>query len=560
MSEEFRDITSWVPIIGIWEFSNGRCVYKSPEETSGPHPYGICVSNVQFSEGTACTTISFSQEGNAGDDIAGRLLFGYRSPSDPYILVGFGGHGRAYSIYHYDPTFGWRGLALAGNQKNLVANHPYKVRVHVQGQRVLLEVDSVQVLEHALEAPMPQGQLGLSAWGTNSVEFTTTSVSEKPVEFDYDPVPLLSTEASLAADLPVVPTQGPGPHFEIDQRGIIGFAPPEALDRRGNHVRRLRSLQPTLCDLSSRVAAALGAGNSPHSNLRDRATEYRERVNQPLEQVNFTLLYVEGVRLANADHAATRKIIEGELPSLDAPIREALDSLLQLHGTFLMATVEGIEAIAAEERYRRRPDEESDYRAAAVDFAASLQNQPGVIDPSAASLVLGAAEQIGHGANPERSGVAGTGAVRNVAIALAVGAAVVALPPVGAFELGTGGSIAGTLGLLVFGEGLKKSKAFADVTSLITRGVDAASRADFIERLRALAALFRSHLELVQEIEPKMRRIARHGDEFSWINKLLDWLRQHPPHKSVSVEETAHARDMIDATVIRTFKPESHTE
>jgi hypothetical protein len=429
----------------------------------------------------------------------------------------------------------------------------------MQGLTVTLEVDGVPVLAHKLETPPPQGQLGLYAWGPSRVEFKAACVTEEPVELDFDLVPLLGTEA-LAADLPDVPPQGVGPHFEIDERGVIGFAPPEAIDRQGNHVRRLRSLHPTLCDLSGRVAAALEAGNSPHSDLRDRAMAYRERVDQPLEQVDFTLVYVEGVRLANADHAAAQKITEGELPSLDAPVREALDSLLQLHGTFLMATVEGIETIAAEERYRRRPDEESEYRAAAVDLAASLQNQPGVIDPRAASLVLGAAEQIGQGANPERSGVAGTGAIRNVTITLAAGAAIVALPVLGGLALGTGGVIAGTLGTLVFGDGLRRSKAFVDVTSLVTRSVDAASDADFNKKLRALAALFRSHSDLVREIEPKMRRVARHGDEFSWINKLLDWVMQHPPYIDVSVEERAHARDMIEATVIRASEPESHTE
>jgi hypothetical protein len=50
----------------------------------------------------------------------------------------------------------------------------------VQGQRVLLEVDSVQVLEHVLEMPLPQGQLGLFAWGTTSVEFNATLVGLKP--------------------------------------------------------------------------------------------------------------------------------------------------------------------------------------------------------------------------------------------------------------------------------------------------------------------------------------------------------------------------------------------
>jgi hypothetical protein len=181
MTEEFKDITKWAAVIGIWDFSNDRCVYTSPDETLGQPqlPHGICISNVRFSEGTARATVRFPQVGN-GVTAEGRLLFGYRSPADPYLTVGVGGHGRAYTFSHYDPTFGWRGIAFAGSQKNLIADHPYQVSVRVRGQRVVLEVDSVQVLEHILDTPLPQGQFGLFAWGRTSVGFTATSVSEEP--------------------------------------------------------------------------------------------------------------------------------------------------------------------------------------------------------------------------------------------------------------------------------------------------------------------------------------------------------------------------------------------
>jgi hypothetical protein len=205
-----------------------------------------------------------------------------------------------------------------------------------------------------------------------------------------------------------------------------------------------------------------------------------------------------------------------------------------MHGTFLMSTIEGIAAIAEEERYQRRPHEEQQYRAAAVEFATSLQDRRNVIDPRAARLVLGAAEQIGRGANPERGGVVGTGAVRNVAITLAAGAAFVAFPTVGALALGLGGAgaaavgtIVGTTGYLVAGEGLKKSKPFREVRELITRKIDAASEADISTKLEAIAALLRPHFELVRDIEPSLRRLAGQRDEFSWINTLLDWLKRH---------------------------------
>jgi transcriptional regulator with XRE-family HTH domain len=206
-------------------------------------------------------------------------------------------------------------------------------------------------------------------------------------------------EEFSAPDLPDLPTQAPGPHFELTKKGIIDFVPPEALDRDGNNVRRLRQLHPTLRDLARELAEALGTGNIPHANLGARIGEYRKQVDQALDKIDFALLYVEGVRLANAEKAAIEKIAEGELPPFGETDREALDTLLGLHGTFMVGTIAGAELIDAEQRYRRRPAEEREYRVAAVDFAASLQNKPDVIAPNAAAFVLGAAEQIGQGAN-----------------------------------------------------------------------------------------------------------------------------------------------------------------
>ena len=97
--------------------------------------------------------------------------------------------------------------------------------------------------------------------------------------------------------------------------------------------------------LSSDLTEALGLGNIPHWYLRDRAEAYRAIVDQDLEGVDFSLLYVEGVRLANAERAA---VSETELPPLPQPIREAIDTLLQVHGSFILATAEGVEAVAAE--------------------------------------------------------------------------------------------------------------------------------------------------------------------------------------------------------------------
>jgi hypothetical protein len=124
---------------------------------------------------------------------------------------------------------------------------------------------------------------------------------------ELDPTKLQQGDTSPGEKVtppPEIPTQGYGPHFEVGDDGIITFAPPDALDRQGNNVARLEKLHPSLRSLSSGLVEVLGRGNIPHRHLRDRADAYRILIDQKLECIDLALLYVEGVRLANAEKAA----------------------------------------------------------------------------------------------------------------------------------------------------------------------------------------------------------------------------------------------------------------
>jgi hypothetical protein len=89
-----------------------RALEQAARNVWQPHPYGICVSNVRFSEGIARATIRFPKVGNTNSVTSeGRLLFGYRSPAARYLTVGLGGHGYACTVYYFEPTNGWRCIA-----------------------------------------------------------------------------------------------------------------------------------------------------------------------------------------------------------------------------------------------------------------------------------------------------------------------------------------------------------------------------------------------------------------------------------------------------------------
>ncbi len=152
--EAYQPIKNWAPIAGRWQFPTPvDAIYESPQQEN--NPFGICVSNIRFSEGEAKVTVQLPEAANGSKTTTdGRILLGYRSINDPYIAVGLGGYGYAFTITQFDRIQGWRGVALAGSQQNLQPGHPYEIVVHVRGQRLALEVDDVQVLEHVLDFPI----------------------------------------------------------------------------------------------------------------------------------------------------------------------------------------------------------------------------------------------------------------------------------------------------------------------------------------------------------------------------------------------------------------------
>jgi hypothetical protein len=342
-----------------------------------------------------------------------------------------------------------------------------------------------------------------------------------------------ATDEPISDEPPQFPEQGYGPHFEIGENGVIYFAPPAALDRQGNNISRLNALHPALRDLTNDLVKALGQGNVPHSHLLSRAEAYRALIDQNLDRIDFARLYVAGVRLANAEKASSG---DGDLPSLSASVRENADSLLQIHGTFISASVEGLQALAAEERYQRTPQEETEYRAAAVELAESLQKHPEIVDPKVATAMLEAAEEIGKGPNPERSGTVATGMMKNVTITFSVAAAFGALTA-GAVASGYLVLVAVTgAAALVAAEGLKKSKPFAALSAAVTEGIDKASEGEVSKSLKGLRERFRFQLGFFLSAEPILKRLAGRRDEFKWLTKTSQWLKRQTGAETKTVQ------------------------
>jgi hypothetical protein len=170
---EGPDQRNWAAVVGRWAATPELIQYLGPQPQF-PHPLGICLTNVNITGGTITARISPS------GDAEGRILLGYRSPTERYVMAGLRGWNFAYSIGEFEPSLGWRALAAAGAATNLTPEQWYQVSVALSGQRISLTVDGVRVLDHVLERPLSGGQAGLFAWGEHPVKFAEYLVDKRP--------------------------------------------------------------------------------------------------------------------------------------------------------------------------------------------------------------------------------------------------------------------------------------------------------------------------------------------------------------------------------------------
>ncbi len=166
-------IVTWVAIAGRWMFDTGGIArYERPMDAQ--LPYGLALGNERFRGGRVSFTVRF--ETSTGIDASGGIAIGYSALDSSYLQVALGGFNHAYSISEYLPGAGWRAIAGVGSVENLEANRDYHCTVSQIGQRIVLEVERVRVLEKILSGPISGDQLGLFAFGRQIVSFRDVSI------------------------------------------------------------------------------------------------------------------------------------------------------------------------------------------------------------------------------------------------------------------------------------------------------------------------------------------------------------------------------------------------
>lgn len=173
-------VTDWAPLLGNWEQEPESISYSGFEQNEAFLPnaprFGYALSAARFANGKVEASVTLPPDPTKG---TGQFLLGFSSWDAPCISAGIGGLGGAYLVAQFTPGVGWRRLAWAGTSSNLKGDHPYRVEVRVDGQRISLVVDGIKVLDLILRDILSREQVGLYAEGDGPVRFGQIEVSNQ---------------------------------------------------------------------------------------------------------------------------------------------------------------------------------------------------------------------------------------------------------------------------------------------------------------------------------------------------------------------------------------------
>ncbi len=309
-----------------------------------------------------------------------------------------------------------------------------------------------------------------------------------------------------------LPQQEIGTRFEIVE-GVLAVAEGGSQGEVGD-LRRLGTLQPLLHEavqeLVDATPPAASGGNASEERLRRHASLYLSELDREVSSINYGLLFGLGSMLQNRLYADVSMSAESDLAPLSDRQRKAIRDFQDIHGPFLTASSEGLQALAAAEHVERNPAEEREVAAAIATIADVFSDVGNVVSPPVVDVLADAADEMGKGKQADRLTVYGVNTARNFAIvaiagtlsAAVVGGASVAFGPIGFFA-------SSTIALAIL-EATKKSAAFRDLTKPITEAMDQVQAANYAR--------------LAKKSIPALRKLAGRRPEMQWLRDYLDTL------------------------------------
>jgi len=255
----------------------------------------------------------------------------------------------AQAFLNYEINMEWAGFVLP----------LYLIQAHALEKASLREVDDIAKALHER-----QYDDWRSVAGKLQHEETRRELTDKITRLAETIARLIERDSSSEKP-PPIPKQSTGPHFRINEDGLIDRARDDAPEVIENEAR-MASLQAGLRAGCDRLLVA-GISQNAFGYLIDDIRAYQDAISPAVRKVQSTDVWRLGLVLQ--DHAdAVGRDVDRLGPSLEDDQQAALKSLVGLHGPFILSSDEGraLQALSHENRATR--DELTQFQEAADRF------------------------------------------------------------------------------------------------------------------------------------------------------------------------------------------------
>lgn len=167
-----RPAENWASLAGLWTFEGNRATYNGPDEKAVRPEFGVALSSYRLKDGYVVLDVELSRN----ERTTAGVVLGFQSLQSNYFVAQLGAFDSAYAISEFKRDLGWQSLTRAGRLKNLIPHRPYHMEVGLEGQKVRLKVDDVNVLETVLPSPLEHAGFGLFAWDDAAITFENVCV------------------------------------------------------------------------------------------------------------------------------------------------------------------------------------------------------------------------------------------------------------------------------------------------------------------------------------------------------------------------------------------------
>jgi hypothetical protein len=177
---------NWAALQGIFEFGSNEIVFKGEpakyrdqqgQEQVGFTP-GLALSSTRFAGGEITAAVEFTKVTPLNSC---ELVFYYDAERKTFLSAGVGWPPAMYAIRRWDGLNGIsEGYALAGDRRNLRAGQVYHLSASIQGSRVRLSTDGVEVLSAVLPFPLPPSQVGIYCFDDSDLFIRDFKASKRP--------------------------------------------------------------------------------------------------------------------------------------------------------------------------------------------------------------------------------------------------------------------------------------------------------------------------------------------------------------------------------------------